>query len=440
MNEILRTINRILDIDQKLSGTDYLKIFLKNISEVLDIKYALIGHPVDKSCTQVQTDVIWGDGKFVDNFVYDLEDTPCQVVLMGERVCIHDCDVMKLFPDDQILQDLKIEGYIGAPVARSGDNISSILILLDTKPIKDKELIISITEFLALRASAEIEKSHKEKILKDEVKEKTKELVESNNKLNKSIKELKKTQKQLIETEKIASLASLVAGVAHEMNTPIGIGLTGISHLMSLTELININYKQDNMTQDEFEDYLEDSKVISKQVYDSLQNTASLINVFKQLSSNTTHDEKKTFFVKEYIQTVLAYLEKITGHENIKVNIKCNSTLEISSYPLAYSQIITNLIFNSMKHGFVKDEKGNVNIIIDKKGNLLEIIYKDDGKGIKEENLKKIFEPFFTTKRKDNCVGLGLSIVYNIITINLKGTIECESSIKGTVFIIKIPM
>lgn len=157
----MNIISEILDINQDLIGEDYLKKFIQNVAKNLNVKYVLIGHPTSDALTEIQTDIVWAADQFIENFTYDLKDTPCEIVLSGERVCIHDSNVCIDFPDDQLLQEMNIEAYVGAPVlSKNNKNVSSILVLLDDKPMKDKEFFSVTTEFLALRVSAEIDKLH----------------------------------------------------------------------------------------------------------------------------------------------------------------------------------------------------------------------------------------------------------------------------------------
>lgn len=187
MNSLQKSMNiisTILDIDQSLDGELYLKEFIKNIAKNMNVKYALIGHPIGGNLNEIATDVVWADCKFVDNFIYSLKDTPCEIVLTGERVCIHDSNVCIDFPEDQLLQNMNIEAYVGAPVvSKNKAGVSSILVLLDDKPMEDREFFSVVTEFLALRASAEIEKIHNEERLKFEVEKRTKELNFANEKI-----------------------------------------------------------------------------------------------------------------------------------------------------------------------------------------------------------------------------------------------------------------
>jgi len=258
--------------------------------------------------------------------------------------------------------------------------------------------------------------------------------------LEESLIQLKNTQSKLVETKKMACLGELVAGVAHEINTPVGISLTGVTFLLDETEIITKKYAKDDMSKEEFEEYLKTSKNIGGQINTNLVRTAKLVRSFKQIAIDQTHEEIRTFPLNSYIQEVLISISNITKKINIKVIVECDKNIKINSYPGAFSQIITNLIINSINHAFGKKEKGIINISVIQEGNGLKLIFKDNGKGISTENIEKIFEPFFTTNREYGGSGLGLSIIYNIITSKLKGTITCDSKIEeGVEFTIYIP-
>lgn len=253
------------------------------------------------------------------------------------------------------------------------------------------------------------------------------ELENSNEELQKTILNLKQTQEQLVASEKMASLGGLVAGVAHEINTPVGIGLTGISHLEGLTETINKQYKKDIMSQNDFEEYLLTSKDLSNLIHKNLQKAASLVRSFKQVAVDQSSEEKRVFNLKVYMDEILQSIHSVTKKADVQIDVLCEKDIVINSYAGEYSQIITNLIMNSMVHAFKKKEKGKIIIRIEQNKDELIIVYTDNGKGIKKENLHKIFDPFFTTNRNNGGSGLGLNIIYNIITSRFKGTIICKS-------------
>jgi len=263
--------------------------------------------------------------------------------------------------------------------------------------------------------------------LEDKVKQRTAELEESNDELQFAIENLKNTQDRLVEAEKMASLGGLVAGVAHEINTPVGIGLTGITHFLRITEDIKKLYTEDYLSKEELEEYLNTSEDLAKLINTNLSRTANLVKSFKQVAVDQTSEEKRVFGIKAYINEVLFSINNITKQTNLQIDVHCNDDITVNSYPGAIAQIITNFIINSIKHGFNDKEEGLITIEVDKTEDEISFVYKDNGKGIKEENMDKVFEPFFTTNRESGGTGLGLNIVYNIVTNSLSGRIKCNS-------------
>jgi len=263
--------------------------------------------------------------------------------------------------------------------------------------------------------------------LRVKVEERTQELESINTQLESSLLALNKTQSKLIESEKMASLGGLVAGVAHEINTPVGIGLTGTSCLLDETKKINELYAKDNITQQDFERFLETTLDLAKLIFANMNRTADLVKSFKQVAVDQTSESKREFDIGLYIDEVLMSINNIIKKNQVSVQVNCPSELVILNYPGALSQVITNLVLNSIAHGFTQHSKGHITIDILHKSDKLVIIYKDDGKGISKENLPKIFDPFFTTSREFGGTGLGLNIIYNIISTKLSGTISCTS-------------
>jgi len=195
------------------------------------------------------------------------------------------------------------------------------------------------------------------------------------------------------------------------------------------------------MSAEEFEEYLSTSNRLAEMININLERTAHLVKSFKQIAVDQTNEEKRAFNFCEYLHKIIFSLTNITKAKKTKINITCKDDLIISSYPGLYSQIITNLIINSMKHGFKEKMEGTISIDVVQSINSLELIYKDDGKGITKENIKKIFEPFFTTSRENGGTGLGMNIVYNIVTNNLKGSITCDSTNgSGVIFKVLVPL
>lgn len=278
------------------------------------------------------------------------------------------------------------------------------------------------------------------KDLEQTVEERTHDLTQSNDELEQTITNLKLTQAQLVESEKMASLGGLVAGVAHEINTPVGMSLTGITHFIDISENLQKEFENNNLTENDFKDFIQTSNKLASSINHNLERTAHLVRSFKQIAVDQTHEEKREFNLKKYIESSIMSLSNIIKKTNLVINMNSEDNININSYPGAFAQIITNLILNSINHGYGTDKTGTININITKTKNYLILECEDDGKGIGKKDIVHIFEPFFTTNRENGGTGLGLNIIYNIITNQLNGTIKCTSELnKGTTFLITLP-
>lgn len=304
------------------------------------------------------------------------------------------------------------------------------------KPVRMLGTVMDITDMKQVENELEQHRNHLEQL----VENRTVELQKTNASLEKSIDELKAAQGQLIQSEKMASLGGLVAGVAHEINTPIGMCVTAASYLLDKLEHYSQLYENDSLTRAEFEELLDTSKESASILFSNINRAAELIRGFKQVAVDQTSGEIRCFFLKEYIQEVLQSLKPEYKHSEHVVSLDCPEDIHVYTHPGAISQIITNLLMNSLIHGFEGKEKGQIEIAVQKKQDNIEIIYTDNGKGISQESVRKIFEPFYTTKRGQGGSGLGMHIVFNLVNQTLHGRITCESEVgHGTTFKILIP-
>lgn len=266
------------------------------------------------------------------------------------------------------------------------------------------------------------------KQLELELYERNTELDRSNQDLEQMLDHLKQTQDQLIESEKMASLGSLVAGVAHEINTPVGVGLMGITHLMEENEAIRKRYQNGELSEEMFEDYLTSSTNLSKIVLKNLDRTAHLVRGFKQIAVDQASEEDRAINLKEYIEEIIFSLGSVIRKAKTNIEVDCPPDYNVITNPGHLSQVVTNLIVNSITHGFQDKKDGNININIrEKSDKQFTIIYQDDGKGISKNDLTKIFDPFFTTNRANGGSGLGLNVTYNIVKNTFQGSITCRS-------------
>ena len=259
--------------------------------------------------------------------------------------------------------------------------------------------------------------------------------------VNEKTDELKLVMNELSEKEKLASLGSLVSGIAHEINTPLGVAVSAGSLLENLLNTSQEKIATGKMTKSDFVSHMESMDESVAIINTNLNRASTLVKSFKQIAVNQSIEEKTRFNVSEYLDAILLSLKHILKQKKHQINVICDKGLEIDSFPGAFSQIITNLIMNSLTHGFEENETGDINIEFKIAGRNLEFIYSDNGKGIDPTVIQKIFDPFFTTNRSKGGSGLGLNIVYNIVTSQLHGKISCSSELgKGTTFKTTIPL
>lgn len=259
--------------------------------------------------------------------------------------------------------------------------------------------------------------------------------------LNRTLVELGNTQKQLIEAEKMAALGGLVSGVAHEINTPLGVSISANSHLRTESSRVIDLFKNNNLKKSNLESFLDSVDQTTGILEINLKRSAELVRNFKQVAVDQSSEEIRKFDLSEYVTEILSSLKPEWKHT--KVHLECDfpEKIEITTYPGAIAQIITNFVTNAVKHAF-DDGKidGTISIKLSKEEEKVRIVFSDDGNGMDQDILDKIFDPFFTTKRGHGGTGLGMHIVYNLVTQKLNGKIETQSSIgQGTQFSIELP-
>ena len=302
------------------------------------------------------------------------------------------------------------------------------------KPWEKSDLLLTIQE--ALKSyDQEMQLREHQATLEQTVKLRTSELEQA-------LTNLMESQKQLVASEKMAVLGGLVAGVAHEINTPVGVGVTAASHLDSKIRKVAQLYKEGELTQEEYEDFLSNATEGSQIILRNLRTAANLVSSFKLVAVDQSSEVMRPFNLTEYIGVILSSLQPELKQTRIQVEVDCPDDLVLNSYPGDYSQIFTNLVMNSIAHGFNCGENaGNIRIEARREGNDVVIQYSDTGKGIPPDILPKVFDPFFTTDRQAGRSGLGMHIVYNIVTQKLRGSISCEdTSGSGALFIIRVPV
>lgn len=277
--------------------------------------------------------------------------------------------------------------------------------------------------------------------LEERVTTRTAELAKANKELQTALENLRQAQGQLVMSEKLAALGGLVAGVAHEINTPVGVALSASSTMAEKNRILSALFTKGDMKRSDLTEYLESAREGLEMTLLNLNRASDLIRSFKMVAADQVSESRRSFNVREYIGQVLLSLRPKLKKTPHRVEVECDEDLVIESYPGALSQILTNFIVNSLTHAFAEGQAGLIRIAVTRSDGMLNLSYSDDGCGIAPEVQDRIFEPFYTTARAKGSTGLGLHIVFNIVTGTLGGTVTCCSAPgQGTTFQVRVPV
>jgi signal transduction histidine kinase len=257
-----------------------------------------------------------------------------------------------------------------------------------------------------------------------------------------ALNELNAAQQNLIDAERLAALGGLVAGVAHEVNNPIGISLTVASSFARRTEMFEAELRSETgLRRSQLEDFVRTSQDAAHQLVGNLQRAGELIQSFKQVAVDRSHAERRIFNLSEATDQIIASLRPALKKASIHLSVEVPEGLVIDGYPGAYGQILTNLFLNAANHAFPDRRSGAIAISAKHRGSDdVEIIFSDNGVGMTPDVQRQAFDPFFTTRRNEGGTGLGLHIVYNLVTQQLGGRMMLDSRLgQGTTFRIIMP-
>ncbi|WP_448203994.1 ATP-binding protein [Azospirillum sp. sgz302134] len=279
------------------------------------------------------------------------------------------------------------------------------------------------------------------RILEKRVEERTAALTRANTELQETLDSLNRAQTELVRSEKLASLGALVAGVAHEINTPVGVAVTAASHLAERTRDLRGRVELGGLRKTELAAYLDVADESARLLLQNMERAAALIQSFKQVAADRSSERLRAFDLRSYLEDIVASLSPALRRQQHRIELDCPPGLEMVGYPGLLSQVVTNLIMNSLTHAFAEGDVGTLRIGAALSGSgLVELTYRDDGRGIAPEHLPRIFDPFFTTRREAGATGLGLNIVHSIVTGPMKGQLSAASTPgQGVTFTLRLP-
>jgi two-component system NtrC family sensor kinase len=444
------------------TGTDFLKACARTLSQALDMPYVLISKCLDYPPTRVETFCFWAKNDYAENFAYDLAGTPCQNVLDREgtelSVCRHARNVQALFPEDADLVALQAESYLGVPILDQSARVLGNIAVLDTRPLSDKAALhqSDILKIYATRIGAELERVAAETALNKKATE-----------LESTLAELHRAQMQLVQTEKMSSLGQLVAGVAHEINNPVGFIHGNLNHveayvndLLGLIRLYREAYSEPERHIQEVEEEIDFDFLktdLPKTLISMKGGTDRIQDIIKSLRMFSRLDEAavKAVDLHEGIDSTLVILGnrlKANGsHVAIEVVKNYGDLPLVECYAGQLNQVFMNILGNAIDalesrrlNASEADAAPAITITTRPlKAEEIEIRIADNGPGVPEDVQPRLFDPFFTTKPVGKGTGMGLSISYQVITETHQGTLRVTSSQaeadRGTTFIITLP-
>ncbi|WP_372621978.1 ATP-binding protein [Alteromonas stellipolaris] len=267
------------------------------------------------------------------------------------------------------------------------------------------------------------------------------ELRKKNSELANSMGNLQLAKDQLVESERMASLGGLVAGITHDVNTPLGVGVTAASFLQERLNNLKTSFEEKSLTTKSMENFINEADQTANLLLTNLNRASELIASFKQVAVDQTSETEREINLNDYIRDIIKSLKPSFKHSNHDIVVNCPEDLYIRCAPGAIAQIVTNMIVNSLVHGFEDTNDGKITLDVSVDNNTIEMRYRDNGKGLSNDDLDRLFDAFFTTKRGEGGSGLGTHIMYNLVTQSLSGHIEAQSKPgDGLQYTIRFPM
>jgi signal transduction histidine kinase len=400
-------LRSITDSTARARGDDFLRILVRDLAQALDVQYVIAGRVATLADGEgIRTLAVWGGADYLPNMEYSLRHTPCQDVTQ-QCMCFHGSGIQADYPQDTLLVEMQAESYIGMPMIDTEGQTLGILSAIDIKPMdEDKRLLaLSLLSIFAARGAAELQHQDREQQLEATVQRRTDALLAA--------------QATLVEQEKMVALGTLVAGVAHEVNTPIGVAVTAASTMASYADDLIKCVSGERVSRSELLTTAQRLREGAQLIERNLARAADLIGNFKQLAVDQGSAHVSEVGVREHALSVVSAHGPELRKVGISVEVDIAPELRTRLDAGRWSQVLSNLLMNAAKHAYPNGGPGQVTLAarLALEGGVrwLLLEFADDGVGLSGEVRERLFEPFFTTKRGQGGSGLGMHIVYTIV-------------------------
>jgi len=427
-----KILKKIINGVSNTYGEEFFSVITKELDDVIQSDFTFIAR-LNKEKNSCETIALIAHSKLVSNFEYDLDGTPCDDVTDNCLVCYPN-NITKLYPKDELLVDMGIEGYLGAPLNSSKGEVLGIIVALYQAPIVDKDLTLTLFQLFSNRIAGEFERIDKEIELKELNSTLDHKIQQRTAELESTVEQLQHAHSQLVAVEKMAVLGDLVAGVAHEVNTPLGVAITAESLLTEEFGNFETKLLAEKLSMKDMTHFVEQNRQCLPLISRNLYRAKEIIDNFKRMATEQSDFKKEQIYLNVYYQRLISTLNPLLKRRQAKIVFTGCDDDYLMTYPGCHAQLLTNLVNNSIQHAFLESGNNIITISLVNKGGNFIVDYFDNGIGISEENQDKIFEPFYTTTRNIGNTGLGLSISYNLALTTLKGNFECIPSKQGAHF------
>lgn len=442
----MQNLEQMFDVIRSLKmdyGENFFSSLTSHLHQMIGADYTFIAR-LEPSRSVSQTVAFYTKQGRQDNFEYDLMHTPCADV-SHDTICMYPAKICDIYPKDQLLIDMHINGYIGVPLHASTGKVVGLIVGLYEQQVQNPETVVDTFRFFEGRISAELERTNmfnELKVLNTELED----MVDARTQeLQSALTSLEQTQQQMVEQEKQASLGRLVSGLAHEINTPLGVAILASTTLEANVDELNSGLSDNQLTKTKVQRYCKDIQEAASIVNFNLNRAAELVVNFKQISNDQTSDELVSLDLAGWLPNVVASLSPLAKKNGVLLKSEdIDASCLCTTYPAKLYQVINNLVSNAIKHGFegIDSDANNVCILScnSTSDNSVKLTVSDNGNGIDEETLRHIYEPFFTTKRGQGGTGLGMSIVFSTVNGPLEGKVSIDTiKGKGTSVIVELP-
>lgn len=428
MDMILR---KIIEGVANTRGEAFFQAIALQLNQVIAADFTFIAR-LDREAYTSKTQALVVDGVLTDNLEYSLAHTPCANAA-DDSYCIYPCGIQQLFPQDQLLVDLGVEGYVGTPLHDLHGGVLGIVVAMYRRPIENPELITTLFSIFSGRIEAEMERQDYEKQLQQLNSKLEEKVTRRTAELSKALTDLQQMQSQLVEAEKMAALGNLVAGIAHEVNSPLGVAVTTQGVIERQFHQLEQQLAANQLSRTQLEQFCSAMHQALPLMQHNLQRAADLIQNFKRTAADQHSSEQHQIDVLQYYRQILTTLSPLTRKAGIQIELDAEPGVLVTTIPGSHMQILSNLVMNSIQHGFARQQQVQalIRLQIRRQDSGFVVGYQDNGGGLSAESRKRLFEPFYTTARADGCTGLGMSILYNLVTAQLGGKVSLPPVTQG---------